>query len=72
MTSDAERIAVLETQMRHIDEKLDENSRKLDEIHAAFLAAKGAKWIIVGMASVGGAIAAFLIKLLPLSGALPK
>ena len=72
MTSDAERIAVLETQMRHIDEKLDENSKKLDEIHYAFMQAKGAKWIVVGMATIGGAVTAFLVKMIPFTGSMPK
>lgn len=65
-----ERIAVLETRMKDIDEKLDRNSKKLDEIHDAFMQAKGAKWVVVGMATIGGAVTAFLVKMI--YGGLPR
>ena len=52
-----QRIAVLETNQRHAEAKLDKMSEKVDEMHALLLQAKGARWFILGVAALGGAIA---------------
>jgi len=41
------------------------NTKKLDEMHALFLQAKGARWAIITMAAVGGFISAKLSAFLP-------
>ena len=51
------RIAVLEAENRHNQEKLDKMSTKVDEMHAVLLQAKGAKWAILGVASLAGFLA---------------
>jgi hypothetical protein len=40
--------------MTHLSEKLDDTHKKVEEMHAILLQAKGARWVIVGMAGVAG------------------
>ena len=61
-----ERIAVLETNHRHAEAKLDNMAKKVDEMHEVLLQAKGARWAILGVASLAGFIAAKLGSFLPL------
>jgi hypothetical protein len=49
-----ERVAKLEMQMAHLSEKLDDTHQKVGEMHAILLQAKGARWVIVGLAGVAG------------------
>lgn len=67
-----ERVAVLETSIRYLTEQLEDTHRKVEEMHAVLLQAKGAKWVIVGTAGIIGFLAALTTKLLPLHGILPK
>jgi hypothetical protein len=39
-----ERVAKLEVQMTHLSEKLDDTHKKVEEMHAILLQAKGARW----------------------------
>jgi hypothetical protein len=52
-----ERIAVLEANQVHMRDKLNEMSSKVDEMHELLLQAKGAKWAILGVASLAGFLA---------------
>jgi hypothetical protein len=67
MTEDArlrERVATLENEFKHIDEKLDTMTAKLDEMHEAFTEGKGGWKVILGFAGfIGflGGIAAWLV-----------
>jgi len=58
MTSDGERIAILETNYRHLESKIDGMSEQISEMHDLLLKAKGAKWAIIGLATLGGFISA--------------
>jgi hypothetical protein len=49
-----ERVAKLEVQMTHLSERLDDTHKKVEEMHAILLQAKGARWVIVGLAGVAG------------------
>lgn len=49
-----ERIAVLEANFKHADAKLDKMAEKVDEMHEVLLQAKGARWAILGVASLAG------------------
>lgn len=49
-----ERIAVLEANHRHAEAKLDNMSKKVDEMHEVLLQAKGARWAILGIAGMAG------------------
>jgi hypothetical protein len=60
-----ERVAKLEVQMTHINEKLDDTHKKVEEMHAILLQAKGARWVIVGMAGVVGLASGLVAKLVP-------
>jgi len=60
-----ERVAKLEVQMTHLNEKLDETYKKVEEMHAILLQAKGARWVIVGLAGVAGLASGVVAKLLP-------
>ena len=73
MSSDlGERVAILETSIKYLTEQLDDTHRKVEEMHAVLLQAKGAKWVIVGAAGLVGFLAALTAKFLPLNGLLPK
>lgn len=52
-----ERIAVLEANQLHMRDKLVEMSAKVDEMHSVLLQAKGARWAILGVASMAGFLA---------------
>lgn len=54
MTSDAERIAVLEADQRHMEMKIDHMAAKVDEMHEVLLQARGARWAIIGVAGMAG------------------
>ncbi len=47
-----ERIAVLETQIKHMDVELENISRKVNEMHAMLLQAKGFRYALVAFVSV--------------------
>ena len=58
MVNDGERIARLEERQRNIDEKMDTVARQVNEMHDLLLQAKGAKWAILGVASMAGFLSA--------------
>lgn len=52
--SEKERIARLETRIEHMAEAVEKMTQKVEELHALLNQAKGAKWVIIGAASVAG------------------
>jgi len=60
-----ERVAKLEVQMAHLSEKLDDTYKKVEEMHEILLQAKGARWVIVGLAGVAGLASGLATKLMP-------
>lgn len=52
-----ERIAKLEVQLAHLTAKVDQQTEILTRLDEAFQQAKGAKWIILGVASFAGFLA---------------
>lgn len=73
MTDDTrDRVIALEVEVRTLDEKLTGMARKVDEMHSFLLQAKGARWAIIAMASVGGFLAGTAAKLFPWLWSLPK
>ena len=52
------RLATLEADYRHMSVKMDGMSDKIDEMHELLLKAKGAKWAIIGLATLGGFLSA--------------
>lgn len=69
---DQQRIAVLENEMKHLNEKLEDTHAKVTVMHDLLMQAKGARWFIVGMAAIAGFGASFLAKLFPFMGQMPK
>jgi hypothetical protein len=60
-----ERLIRLETQFEHMARDVSEMERKVTAMHDLLMQAKGARWLIVGLASIGGFVAAFIAKMLP-------
>jgi hypothetical protein len=67
-----ERVAKLEVHMQHLATKVDDTHQKVEEMHAILLQAKGARWVIIGLAGVAGLASGVIAKLVPWSAALPK
>lgn len=49
-----ERIAVLETNQQFMREQITEMNENVREMHSILLQAKGARWAILGVASLAG------------------
>ncbi len=60
-----ERLIRLETEFEHMAETMKEMQAKVTAMHDLLMQAQGARWLIVGLATMGGAAAAFFAKLLP-------
>lgn len=67
-----ERVAKLEVQMAHLTAKLDDTHQKVEEMHAILLQAKGARWVIVGLAGVAGLASGLLAKVTPWTTTWPR
>jgi hypothetical protein len=63
-----ERVAKLEVQIKHLTAKLDETYKKVEEMHAILLQAKGARWVLIGLAGLAGLASGLVAKLMPWSG----
>lgn len=75
MTTDdmlRERIAKLEVQVAHLAGKVDEQTEILKRLDSAFDQAKGAKWIILGLASFAGFLAGKGATLMSWLGSAPR
>lgn len=66
------RMAKLETQFDHIDAELKDMHQKVSDLHDLLMQAKGARWVVVGIAAIGGAGAAFIAKMIPFANTLPR
>lgn len=60
-----ERLVRLETEHKHLTEKVEDMADKVTEMHELLMQARGARWAIVGMASLGGFFAGKLAGLFP-------
>lgn len=63
-----ERIAVLETTQEHMQETIDKMAGQLNEVHNLLVAAKGARWAVVGVAMLIGFVLANLNNVASLVG----
>lgn len=64
-----ERIAALEVKVLHLTEKFTNVERKVDEMHGILMQARGARYVIVAAAAMGGFVSAKLAPFLPWFGA---
>lgn len=71
-TDELQRITRLEVKFEHMNEKLDDTNAKVTAVHDLLLQAKGAKWVIVGTATIASGFTAFIVKFLPFLGNFPK
>lgn len=68
-----DRVVALEVEVKHLQKSVDDMATKLDDIHAAFQQAKGVKLaMLVGFTIFGGAIGAFITKMLAYFGVVVK
>ena len=65
MDDTRERIVALEVKVDHLSDQLRQASRKLDDIHEDWQAMKGARWVLVGVASVAATISGLIVKFWP-------
>ena len=63
-----ERVAVLETNHDHMVEQIDKMATQLNEVHNLLIAAKGARWAVVGVAMTIGFVLANLNNVASLIG----
>lgn len=63
-----ERIAALQVKVDHLDKTLDAATKKIDDMHDMLMRADGAKWVLIGLASLAGFMAGWAHKLLPFLG----
>ena len=64
-----ERVAKLEVHVAHLATKLDDTHTKVEEMHAILLQARGARWVIVGLAGIASGL---LAKAMPWNSALSR
>ena len=67
-----DKVIALEVTVSNLEGDVQKMSRKVDEMYAILLQAKGARWVIIGTAAIAGGVASFLLKLVPWSATLPK
>lgn len=67
-----ERVAKLEVQMEYLAAKLDDTFQKVEEMHAILLQAKGARWVLVGLAGIAGLVSGIIAKAMPWSAVWPR
>lgn len=49
-----DRLVRLEERFEHLDEKMEEAAKKIDEMHTVLMKARGARWAVIITASVIG------------------
>lgn len=55
----------LETEVEHLSGQVSAVAAQVKEMHELMMQAKGARWAIIGMASIGGFVSAKLTTFLP-------
>jgi hypothetical protein len=58
-----ERIASLEVSFRYMTNQLEDTHKKVEEMHALLLQARGAKWVIIGSAAIIGFLTSILAQI---------
>lgn len=60
-----ERVTALEVELKHVSKQLSDMGEKVNEMHALLLSARGARWIIITAAAIGGFLSAKLAAFMP-------
>lgn len=66
-----DRLIRLETEVEHLTANVSAMAAQVKDMHELLMQAKGARWAVLGMASIGGFISAKLTALLPWLGSTP-
>lgn len=60
-----ERLVRLETKHEHLTDQVSAMAEKVDEMHEVLLQARGVRWLIVIMATIGGFLASKIGTVIP-------
>lgn len=64
-TDTRDRVIKLESDLRHLTDAVDGMSAKVTDMHNLLQQAKGARWIIITAAAIGGFLSAKLAAFMP-------
>ena len=67
-----DRLIRLESEVEHLTEKVVAMSGQVGEMHQLLTKAQGAKWAILGLATLGGFISAKFTAIVPWLGQFPR
>lgn len=70
-TDTRDRVIAVEVQLKHVSDELSAVRQQVSEMHDLLMQARGARWAIIGAATVGGFIAAKLVAWLPWFASFP-
>ncbi len=59
------KVAVLEERLSNMEDDLHEVTKKVNEMHAILLQAKGVRWVIITAAALAGFLASYMPKFFP-------
>ena len=65
MTDTRDRVIALERDVKHLTEQVDDMAGKVTAMHDLLQQAKGVRWLIIIMATIGGFIASKVGAILP-------
>ena len=63
--AERDRLTRLEVQFSHLSKSMDDTHEKVTVMHDLLMQAKGMKYLIMVMATIGGAMSALAVKYLP-------
>jgi hypothetical protein len=64
-TDTRDRVIKLESDLKHLTDSVESMSTKVTAMHDLLQAARGARWIIITAAAIGGFVSAKLTTLMP-------
>jgi hypothetical protein len=67
-----DRVMRLEVKVDNLTRAVESRDEKIDEMHDVLMQARGARYVIIAAAAIGGAVTSFLVKFLPFTATLPK
>ena len=67
-----DRVMRLEVKVDNLTRAVESRDEKIDEMHNVLMQARGARYVIVAAAAIGGAVTGFLVKFLPFTTNLPR
>ncbi|MGR7993805.1 hypothetical protein [Xanthobacter sp. ZOL 2024] len=71
-TDTRDRVIRLEADLKHVSQTVEKMATQLEELHTLLQQARGARWLLVGVAMLIGAAGGFLAKLGTLFAWVPR